>query len=89
MAVAGRDDRDRAVRVVQDGVLDRADAGALTLGMGVPADPVEAAKWHFVAKSRGESDPWLDDFVAKLTPDQRTAAEKAAKPWLPATRPHS
>jgi hypothetical protein len=33
-----RDDGDRAVGVVEDGVLNRADAGARTRGMAVPAD---------------------------------------------------
>lgn len=57
-------------------------ANILARGMGRAADPVEAAKWHLIAKAGGNSDPWMDDFVAKLTPDQRAEAQKAAKPWL-------
>jgi len=37
-----------------------------------------------IAKAGGLSDTWLDEFVAKLSPAERGAAEKAAKPWLAA-----
>jgi hypothetical protein len=47
---------------------------------------VEAIKWHMVAKAGGVSDIPLDSFVQKQTPDIRTAAEKAAKPWLDAIK---
>ena len=57
-------------------------ARILAAGLGVASDPVEATKWHLIAKARGVTDLWLDDFVGKLTPEQREAGEKAAKPWL-------
>ncbi len=57
-------------------------ARILAAGRGVPADPVEATKWHLIAKAGGASDPSLDDFVQKQAPETRAAADKAAKPWL-------
>jgi hypothetical protein len=55
----------------------------LATGVGVPApDPVQATKWHLISKAGGANDPFLDDFVAKQTPEVRAAGEKAAKPWL-------
>jgi TPR repeat protein len=57
-------------------------ARILAAGRGVTADPVEAAKWHLIAKAGGASDPSLDEFVQKQTPETRAAANKAAKPWL-------
>jgi uncharacterized protein len=43
---------------------------------------VAAAPWHLIAKAGGASDPSLDEFVQKQTPETRAAANKAAKPWL-------
>ena len=57
-------------------------AHILFRGRGLPADPVQAARWHLIAKAGGNGDVILDDLVAKLTPDDRAAAEKAAKPWF-------
>ena len=57
-------------------------AHILFRGRGLPADPVQAAQWHLIAKAAGNGDIALDDMVAKLKPDDRAAAEKAAKPWL-------
>jgi TPR repeat protein len=51
-------------------------------GRGLPADPIEALKWHMISKAAGASDPDLDVFTAKQTPDVRDAADKAAKKWL-------
>jgi TPR repeat protein len=59
-------------------------------GRGMPADAIEAVKWHMVAKAGGASDPELDIFAGKQTPAVREAADKAAKKWLStvaATRP--
>jgi len=56
----------------------------LANGFGVKADPVEAAKWHLISKAAGETDLTLDDFVGKLDPKSRAAAEQAAKPWVDA-----
>ena len=33
-------------------------------------------------RAGGASDPQLDEFMAKQTPEDRAAAEKAAKPWI-------
>jgi len=51
-------------------------------GRGLPADPTEALKWHMISKAAGASDPDLDVFAGKQTPDVRDAADKAAKKWL-------
>ena len=68
-------------------------ARVLAAGRGMPADPVEAAKWHIIARARGESDTWLEGFLQKLTPEQRQASEKSAEAWLksppPAVAPRS
>jgi TPR repeat protein len=49
---------------------------------GVKADPIEAAKWHLIAKAAGDTNLVLDDFVAKLDPTARATAEKRAQPWI-------
>jgi TPR repeat protein len=59
-------------------------ARILAAGVGAPANPIEAARWHMVAKAAGLSDTYLDEFVAKLSQADREAAEKAAKPWIDA-----
>ncbi|HET7851498.1 MAG TPA: tetratricopeptide repeat protein, partial [Methyloceanibacter sp.] len=46
-----------------------------------PADPVQAAKWHLLAREAGVADFSLDILLAKLTPEQRAAADKAARDW--------
>ena len=51
-------------------------------GRGLPASPVEAIKWHMIAKAGGRGDPELDQFAAKQKPEDRDAADKAAKKWL-------
>jgi TPR repeat protein len=62
-------------------------ARLLSSGRGVPADPVQAMKWHIVAKSDGRGDPELDAYMAKQKPEDREAAEKAAKLWLASASP--
>ena len=57
-------------------------AHILFAGRGLPADPVQAAQWHLIAKAGGNGDIALDEKVANLKPEDRAAAEKAAKPWL-------
>ena len=52
------------------------------LGKGIKADPVEAARWHLIAKAGGANDQYLDDYVRKLKPADRTAGEDKAKPWI-------
>ncbi len=56
-------------------------AHILFRGRGLPADLVQAARWHLVAKAGGNGDVILDDLVAQLKPEDRAAAEKAAKSW--------
>jgi uncharacterized protein len=51
-------------------------------GRGIKADPVEAARWHLIAKASGNNDQFLDDFVRKMKPADRAAAEDRAKPWI-------
>ena len=50
-------------------------------GIGVEASPVEAAKWHLIAKSGGIEDDVLDKAAAKLSKADRLKAEKAAAEW--------
>jgi TPR repeat protein len=57
-------------------------AWLLSVGDGTTLNPVEAIKWHLIAKAGGKGDPELDQWAAKQTPQVRTAAEKAAQPWL-------
>ena len=53
-------------------------ANVLAIGRGLKADPVQAIKWHIVAKAGGVSDLPLDAFVQKQPPDVRAAGQKAA-----------
>ena len=48
---------------------------------GVEESPVEATKWHLLARAAGVSDFWLDVYITRLTPEQRTEAEKDAENW--------
>jgi len=52
----------------------------------MPANPVEATKWHLISRAHGETDIMLDEFVSKLDAETRAAGEKAAKPWLDALK---
>ena len=54
-------------------------ANILAIGRGLQADPVEAIKWHIVAKAGGVSDLPLDAFVQKQPPEVRAAGQKAAQ----------
>ncbi len=67
----------RATPIAQDRL-----ATILANGLGVKANPVEAAKWHLISKAAGETDLALDDFVNKLDPKTRAEAENAARPWV-------
>lgn len=49
---------------------------------GVALDPVQAAKWHLLAKAAGLEDQQLDQAIRKLSNTQRAAAEKAVAEWL-------
>ena len=53
-------------------------------GRGIRKDPVQAAKWHIVAKAGGSNDQYLEEFVRTIKPEELAAAQKSAKPWLDA-----
>ncbi|MEZ5853783.1 MAG: tetratricopeptide repeat protein [Hyphomicrobiaceae bacterium] len=57
--------------------LARAYAG----GIGVRANPVEAAKWHLIAKAGGVTDARLDEAFEKLSSADRLKAAQAAAQW--------
>ena len=57
-------------------------ARILMAGRGMPANATEAVKWHLIAKAGGASDPELDLFAGKQTPELRDAAQKATDKWL-------
>ena len=48
-------------------------------GSACPPTRVAAAKWHFLARSAGKDDAWLDSFVDNLTDVQRQSAAAAAQ----------
>jgi len=62
-------------------------AHILSAGRGVPANPVEAMKWHLIARSDGRGDPDLDQYMGSQKQEDRTAAEKAATRWLVSAPP--
>jgi uncharacterized protein len=47
-------------------------------GRGVPQNRVEAAAWHLLAAAQGLADPWLDNALKDLSPDERARAERLA-----------
>jgi hypothetical protein len=51
-------------------------------GRGIKADPIEAARWHLIARAGGDSDPTLDKFMSEMKPLDRATAEDRAKPWI-------
>jgi TPR repeat protein len=61
-------------------------ANLLAIGRAITANPVEAIKWHLVARAGGATDLKLDDFMQKQSADVRAAAEKAAQPWIEAIK---
>ena len=46
-------------------------------GRGVKADPVQAARWHLIARAGGDSDLFLEDYLRKMKPADRAAGEAA------------
>ncbi|MDR3494792.1 MAG: tetratricopeptide repeat protein [Ancalomicrobiaceae bacterium] len=50
-------------------------------GTGLPYDPIEAAKWHLIAKAGGHPDLDLDGFLATLKPDELNEAKERAASW--------
>lgn len=52
------------------------------IGRGIKADPVEAARWHLIARAGGDNDQYLDEFVRNMKPLDRAMGENKAKPWI-------
>ncbi|MDR3376021.1 MAG: HcpA family protein [Ancalomicrobiaceae bacterium] len=50
-------------------------------GSGVHYDPIDAAKWHLIAKASGHPDLELDGFLATLKPDELAEAQKRVAHW--------
>lgn len=50
-------------------------------GVGTKADPVEAAKWHILAKRAGLADAWLDDFINAIDRKLLAKGLEAANRW--------
>ena len=50
-------------------------------GLVFKKDPVEAAKWHLLARKRGVADMRLDLRYAKMPKEQKQAAESKAQAW--------
>lgn len=50
-------------------------------GLGTKKNPVEAAKWHLIAKAGGHADAALDKVVAALSQSDRQKATVAAAEW--------
>jgi TPR repeat protein len=55
-------------------------------GAGIQANPIEAAKWHLIAKAGGLADKQLEDLVAKLSRADRAKAQLAADEWIEKSR---
>jgi uncharacterized protein len=53
-------------------------ARLLVAGRGVPQNKVDAAAWQLLAAAQGLPDPWLDNALKDMTPDERTRVEKLA-----------
>ena len=51
-------------------------AHILAAGRGMPADPVEAIKWHLISKAGGASDQKLDAFMRTQKPETIAAADQ-------------
>jgi len=68
---------DKGVPVAQNRL-----ARCYAFGRGITEDPIQAAKWHLLAKSAGLEDQQLEQAANKLTIAQRLAAEKSASEWL-------
>ncbi len=46
------------------------------VGRALPLDRVAALKWHTLAQAAGEQDPWLDNNLSTVSPQQRAAAAR-------------
>lgn len=67
---------DKGVPVAQNRL-----ARCYSQGKGVEKNPIEAAKWHLIAKSGGLEDEVLEDLYKKLAKTDKLKAEKAADEW--------
>jgi TPR repeat protein len=53
-------------------------ARMLATGRGVAQNKVDAAAWQLLATAQGLSDPWLDNVLKDMTPDEKARAEHVA-----------
>ena len=51
-------------------------------GRGIKADPVQAARWHLIARAGGDGNLFMEDFLRKMSAEDRAAAEASAKVWI-------
>ena len=56
-------------------------------GRGIKADPVEAGRWHLIAKAGGDNDQFLEEFMRNMKPtgpghgrEQGQAMDRAHEP---------
>jgi len=49
---------------------------------GLPKNPVEAMKWHLLARAAGIKDAWLDGELAKLSAADKTALETSLRQYI-------
>ena len=68
-------------------------------GRGIKADPVEAGRWHLIAKAGGDNDQFLDEFMRNMKPDgsghgreqgqalDRAHGSRSARPPFPTAPP--
>jgi TPR repeat protein len=61
-------------------------AHVLAAGRGLPADPVEAIKWHLISKEGGATDQRLDSFMRSQSAETVAAATKAAQSSIEALK---
>ena len=54
-------------------------ARLLANGRGMPADRVEAMKWHLLARAAGIKDEWLDGVLDKLSAAEADKVEAAVR----------
>ncbi|MDQ0316978.1 tetratricopeptide repeat protein [Amorphus orientalis] len=71
---------DRAARAGNPIAMNRL-ARLLAVGRGVAPDPVEASKWHLIARSRGRSDVWLDSYLESQPKEVVDEAQARAVRW--------
>ncbi len=45
-------------------------------GRGIKADPVEAGRWHLIARAGGDNDQYLEEFMRNMKPLDRSHGRK-------------